>query len=455
MTHIRLLACFLFLLLLQPCFAQDTGAISQKEVKVLIDSLDKALNRWYVYPEQAAVMMSHVRKNYKNGAYKTIGDRFELSDRLLKDLQQAHHDGHLNMAYDPSFAKMLETPMTEDDRVKSYEQDLNDALEHNFGFVKTEVLSGNIGYVRVDAFPGLGEAASPTLAAALQFVRNCKALIIDLRYNGGGSPDMVLQVQSYFFPEKTRMNDIIDRNNDTLKRWTDPAASTFQLELPLYILTHRNTFSGAEDFAYGLQQAQRAIVVGDTTGGGAHPTGAFSIGQGFVVRIPTHRSYNVHTQTDWEGTGVRPNVAVPSEQALLKAQALIYTALLAQTSDEREKNELQWQLSSLEYKARLAEELRKTTTWLKPEDLLTYSGEYVASEPNPSLASFRIVLRENELYRLYEDGYSIQLVPISATQLVYNDESGRVLEFVRNEQGEVIRLTYSRQDGSYVLTKKK
>jgi hypothetical protein len=457
MTRIQLLACFLFLLLLPPCFAQqaDPGTITPKETKLLIDSLGNALNRWYVYPEQAAAMMNQVRKNYKNGAYKTVRDRFELSNRLLKDLQQAHHDGHLDMAYDPAFATLLETPMTEDDRVKGYEQDLNDAREHNFGFVKTEVLSGNIGYVRVDAFPGLGEEAKPTLNAALQFVRNCKAVIIDLRYNGGGSPDMVLQVESYFFRETTRMNDIIDRNNDTLKRWTDPATSAFQLEMPVYILTHRNTFSGAEDFAYGMQQTQRAVVVGDTTGGGAHPTGAFSIGQGFVVYIPTHRSYNIHTQTDWEGTGVRPDVAVPSEQALTKAQALIYMELLAKTTDEREKDQLQWQLSSMEHRASMAEELRKTTILLAPETLLAYSGDYIALEPNPTLTSLSIVLRDNELYRQYDDRHTVRLIPISPTQLVYSDETGRTLDFVTNAQGEVIRLVLTRQDGSHILTKKK
>jgi C-terminal processing protease CtpA/Prc len=332
---------------------------------------------------------------------------------------------------------------------------LNEAKENNYGFKKTEILQGNIGYLKLDGFYPFVDEAKPTSDGAFQFVSNCKALIIDIRYNGGGFPDMVLQNQNYFFTEKTRMNDILDSKNDTIKRWTDPGATNFKLGMPVYILTSRNTFSGAEDFAYGLQQVKRATIVGDTTGGGAHPSTDFSLGQGFVIHIPTQRPFNNISKTDWEGTGVRPDVAVSSEQALIKAQVLIFTELLAKTKDEGEKQMFMWNLNSIENKALLAKQLKKESIKISEDALLKYSGYYIASDPNDPLSPFAIILKENKIFRHFDDGYEDALVPISTTKFVIDDESARTIEFVMNKDGETSDLIIANQSGIYKMNKKK
>lgn len=454
MTTIKLLALLLFLFM-KPYIvhAQNSGKMNSKEMKLLIDSLGNALNRWYIYPDQAALMVQHVKKNYKNGKYNAIEDRTELCFRITKDLQQIHKDGHLGMVYDPGFASLLETPMSDEEKQRNFESDLKNHKESNFAFVKTEILPGNIGYLRWDGFSGFVEEAKPTLDAAFQFVYNCKALIVDMRYNGGGSPQMVLQTVSYFFEQKTRMNDIIDRNNDTIKGWTDPASSNFKLNMPVYILTSKYTFSGAEDFAYGMQQVKRAIIVGDTTGGGAHPTGNFSIGQGFILDIPTHRTLNIISKTDWEGTGVTPNIAVPSDQALQKAQELIFTDFLSKTSDERERQILQWNLTSFQNRMLLTKQLQEGTIKLTNEILLSYCGEYHPSEPNTGIPVMRIVLKGNHLYRRYEGATDLRLIPISATKFAYDDDSGRTMDFGGSGNEKVSNLVLSNQRGAFTLTK--
>jgi hypothetical protein len=332
----------------------DTGQnagqkINPREIKILIDSLNIALNKYYVFPEKGALMSSYLKTKYKSGAYSNIKDRSELANQLYKDLQLAHKDEHLGVMYSPQFAQHLETPMSENERQQGHERGLNNARENNFAFIKSEVLPGNIGYIRFDGFTEFIEEAKPTVKASFKFVINTKVLIIDLRYNGGGAAEMVSQIESYFFTKKTRMNDIVDRLNDTTyEMYADPTkADSFTLGMPVYILTSKRTFSAAEDFSYGMKSVKRAIIVGDTTGGGAHPTQPFSLGQGFVALIPYGRAYNTITKTDWEGTGVIPDIAVSADEALPKAQTLIFTELISQARDDKEKNKLQWSLNTI------------------------------------------------------------------------------------------------------------
>jgi C-terminal processing protease CtpA/Prc len=219
--------------------------------------------------------------------------------------------------------------------------------ESNFLFTKVEVLPGNIGYVQFNGFTGFLREARPTFTGAFRFVANTKALIIDMRMNGGGSPAMVCHVASYFFPTKRHWNDIVYRHR-TGEFWTDPAeADSLTLSMPVYILTSKRTFSGAEDFSYGMQSLRRAIIVGDTTGGGAHPTRPIGVGLGFVADIPFARSLNPYTHTDWEGTGVIPDIPVVSGKALESAERAILMVQLKDAKTELETRQAQWQLNRL------------------------------------------------------------------------------------------------------------
>jgi hypothetical protein len=449
------------LLLITPFFVHAQGheqKPDKKEIALIIDSLSNALNRWYIYPDKARTMISSIKKNYSNGAYRNAGNKIELSRLFLKDLQVANNDRHLEIVYDPALAKDLEAPDVPDtaNNRKAYERNLKDAMDDNFAFRKTEILTGNIGYVRWDGFYGFIPEAMPTLNAAFRFVSHTKALIIDLRRNGGGSPEMVLQIQSYFFNQKTHMNDIIGRNNDTLKRWADPATTDFKLDMPVYILNSHGTFSGAEDFAYGMKYAKRAIVVGDTTGGGAHPTRPYSIGQGLVVFIPNQRSINIVTNTDWEGVGVWPDVAVPSNQSLEKAQTLIYTELLSSATDEHEKMIWQWYLISNENKALLAKQIQEDSIQLPNKDLQNFCGEYYTSDPNNPVQSVFVILKGNQIFRHLNDGAEdIRLVPISDRKFVYDDDSGRGVEFLADGKEGISEMILSTQQGEFRRNKRK
>jgi len=85
---------------------------------------------------------------------------------------------------------------------------------------------------------------------------------------------------------------------------------------PVFVLTSKHTFSGAEEFTYNLKNLKRATIIGETTGGGAHPVSGHRIDDHFMIGVPFARAVNPVSKTNWEGTGVEPDVKVPADQAL-------------------------------------------------------------------------------------------------------------------------------------------
>ncbi|MBS1662352.1 MAG: S41 family peptidase [Bacteroidetes bacterium] len=350
------MSLIVFLLLAGVCFCRAQGPgpggaqlqITPAVTRLVIDSLGQVLKHNYVFPDTAAKMAAYLDKEYKRGAYAGIKDPQELADRLWKDLEKAHHDGHLRIMYAPGMAKDLTDTVGIAQRRRVGDSiGLIFARQRNFAFNKVEILSGNIGYVKFNGFVGYLKEARPTFSGAFRFVANTRALIIDMRDNGGGSPAMVCQVASYFFGESHHWNDIIGPRGKSIF-YVDPKDVDGQtLSMPVYILTSRRTFSGGEDFCYGMKSLHRATIVGDTTGGGAHPVGPVPVVMGFVANVPFSRSLNPYTQTDWEGTGVYPDIPVKEGMALERARQAIFADLAQHAATEEERRSAQWQLDDL------------------------------------------------------------------------------------------------------------
>jgi len=186
----------------------------------------------------------------------------------------------------------------------------------NCAFEKVELLPANIGYLKFNGFLD-PEICGPTATAAMSFLAHVDALIIDLRSNGGGSPEMVAYICSYLFAERTHLNDLYNRKEDkTAEFWTREVPGPRLAKQPVFVLTSKRTFSGAEEFTYNLKNLKRATVIGETTGGGAHPVSGHRIDDHFMIGVPFARAINPITKTNWEGTGVEPDIKVPASEAL-------------------------------------------------------------------------------------------------------------------------------------------
>ncbi len=286
-----------------------------------VDAVSRLLGDNYVYPEVAAKMNEHIAAQSKSGVYETIKLPAEFAIRLTKDLQDISKDKHLRVAFDPERVKVLRRSSEDGPSGADRKRFLERARRSNFGFSRVEILDGNIGYLDLHGFSGMKEAR-PTAIAAMNFLANSDALIIDLRRNGGGSPSMIQLISSYLFDEKPRhLNSFYWRPGDRYSetRTFEEVQGPRMPDTPLYILTSRRTFSAAEEFTYNLKNMKRATIIGETTGGGAHPGGQMVANDLFLVWVPKGRTINPITKTNWEGTGVAPSIEVPADQALDKA----------------------------------------------------------------------------------------------------------------------------------------
>ncbi|UXI66639.1 S41 family peptidase [Tahibacter amnicola] len=306
---------------------QADTPIDASQCRQVVENLRRELNARYVFPERAAQADKALRKATATLCAQSSSEK--LGQALTEQLKAVTKDGHLEVFYSEE-----PVPVTSPDSQPSAEEsaaELAMIKTRNFGIERVERLPFNIGFLDLRLFAKAGDAA-PSIASAMTLLAHTDALIIDLRFSGGGDTSTVAAYASYLFDERTRLNDIYYRiDNRTEQMWTAEfvAGPRYGASRPVYVLTSKDTFSAAEDFTYALKTLKRATIVGETTGGGAHPGNIVRLHDHFAAFIPDGRSISPVTQTNWEGTGVAPDLAVPAPDAFNKAQIAILEHMLA------------------------------------------------------------------------------------------------------------------------------
>ncbi len=315
--------------------------VDAKTQKEVVEKLAKDLKENYVFPKVAEKMSNDLMNRLKRNEYSQITNADEFAKKLTAHMQAISKDRHLRVRTSdrplPVRAKRTEPTEEEQKRFKAYLKRIN------YGFNKVERLEGNIGYIDLRGFTN-HELGEKTVKHAMNFLANTDALIFDLRKNGGGSPRMVALISSYLFGDKpVHLNSLYWRKgNVTNDFWTKPEKANVKFEgKDVYILTSKRTFSAAEEFSYNLKNLKRATIVGETTGGGAHPGGIFRLAKHFSVFISTGRAISPITKTNWEGTGVEPHVKVSKEKALDTAHVIALEKALKNIDDPRMKKSIE------------------------------------------------------------------------------------------------------------------
>ncbi|MFG2626644.1 S41 family peptidase [Streptomyces sp. NPDC048473] len=288
----------------------------------VIDETARLLKEHYVFPETAEQLAGLLQRRLYEGAY-AVDSAEELGRLVTEDLQSVNGDRHLRLKYhaEPVPAEKGAAALA------AMRRDFDTSLG---GAPRVELLEGGVAVVELAPalFP-LEWAAEP-LSAALTLAAGARALIVDLRGNGGGDPDTVAFVCSYLLDERTHLNTMHWRDGERREQsWSLPhvPGARFGGDKPLYVLAGARTFSGAEELTYDLQQLGRAVVVGEPTGGGAHPREGWTVHPHLEATISVGRAVNPVSGTNWEGTGVQPDVPCAAADALDRAHALAVARL--------------------------------------------------------------------------------------------------------------------------------
>jgi retinol-binding protein 3 len=305
------------------------AALTPAQVDSVVANAEAAFHN-YIFPDVATKAVAVLKR--REPSYRTISDPDALAKAMTADLFAVTHDKHVHIEYptDPSSFDDASHPNAA--QMHQFDQLINS------GFLTVRRLRGNIGYIDVRAFSG-DEEVGHVIDAVMTFVSHTDALIIDLRKNGGGNPRAAQTLEAYFFEKPQQITSLMIRDPKTgvvteVQQYTDATVpGPLYLNKPIYLLTSNRTFSCAEQFTYDLRNLKRVIVVGETTRGGANPGEFLSLGNAFGIFMPTGRAYSPITKTNWEGTGIAPDVATPAADALMRAYVMALTAAQPQAKD--------------------------------------------------------------------------------------------------------------------------
>lgn len=286
--------------------------LSSKAKVDLIDKVSKLLNYNYVFPDVATKIEKHLKSQLAKGVFTSITNQAEFAEKLTSEMQSISKDKHMR-CFSRNGRSINRQKRNSPLIGNEYDQMKN---EQNFSFCRVGIVDNNIGVLDIYGFPG-SKSAEKSVDEAMKVISSVSALIIDLRRNGGRSPDLIRYISSYFFDKPTHINSIYWRaTNKTDNFITSEKVNGKKLDdIPVYVLTSSFTFSGGEEFAYNFQTQKRGTLIGEVTGGGANPGDVFSVNVDFEIFIPTGRAINPITKTNWEGIGVRPDIEVEASRA--------------------------------------------------------------------------------------------------------------------------------------------
>lgn len=283
------------------------------DIREIVTRTAHLVEQHYVFADVGAQVAGLLAT--KADTYVAHADPKELAHNVTADLQSVNGDKHLRLSHSET-----ELPIEDGDASADYAKIIQESHRTGGGIARVERLDGNIGVltIRPQLFPP--SVAGAAMAAAMNLLASVDALIVDVRDCPGGDPSMVALAATYLLGEESvRLNDLYERAGDNLlQSWTLPyvPGPRFGGTKPLYVLTGKGTFSAGEDLAYTLQQLGRATVVGERTGGGAHPRRGFRVHPHLMASIPVARTINRVSGTNWEGVGVAPDLETAADDAL-------------------------------------------------------------------------------------------------------------------------------------------
>jgi hypothetical protein len=378
-------ALVLSLALLPLCAVAQERLSPQQRTAALLE-ITRQFQTGYVFPEMRPTLVARLAQQQKKGRYDT-DDPVVFAERITEDLREVSHDRHLSLRVDPA-AYAAQSAGKADAAEGAYWRQM--ALRTNHGLIDQQILPGNIRYLRIDTFHWIDDETGLAYDAAMRFLKDADAVVIDLRNNGGGSHGAVRYLVSHFLAPQTLELSFLEGSAAPKQSWTlEHLPAGRLIGKPLYVLTNSQTASAAEAFTYDVQQFKLGELVGEKTAGAANNNSLLPIAPSFILSLSYGRPVHAVSGTNWEGAGIVPDTAVPSEQALAMAQRHALDRLdAAPKATPEQRAEYAWAKVGVEGQLHPARPDAPT--------LAALAGRYVKADPGS--APVDITLRDGALW---------------------------------------------------------
>ncbi len=310
---------FLVIILLKTVHFSYAQDLTNKQIKEITAIIPELISKNYVFKEKGDTIVKDFERLVATKKYLAYKNPDSLALVLSKDLKQISNDGHMYVK-----TKQFEKS---DSNIKSWEElEKENEILKNYGFMSTQILEGNIGYIKIIAFMH-PKRSMATAIAAMKFVENTDKLIIDLRGNGGGYPGIMLYILNHYFdgpPTLLSTTYSSDSTEELVTTYTsDLIYGKLRINTPLYILIDSKTASAAEFFAYTAQAFDIATIIGEKSAGAAHMNELYELPENFRISISVSAPINPKTKSNWEIKGVKPDFATERDISIDKVLELI------------------------------------------------------------------------------------------------------------------------------------
>jgi hypothetical protein len=374
---------------------------AEQRSAAIADIVQKVTDR-YVFPDRVPAIVARLKDGLASGRYDTDNSA-AFASRVTDDLRAVSNDRHMYLNYAPDqFAAASTSRGGGEDSPEIQAFWERQAHRDNHGLTEMKILPGNVRYLRIAGFEWIEDQTGAAYDGAMRFLRDGDAVIIDLRGNGGGSHAAVRYLLSHFMDGDTLDITFLESGKDPIQSRTLEYLPAGRLKgKPLYVLISNQVGSGAEAFAYDVQQFHLGTLVGATTSGAANNNELSPIAPGFMLSCSHGRPVHPVSKTSWEGVGVKPDVATDPERALDVAQSLALANLLKRTdANPADRGDWAW--------ARPMVEARLHPPVLSQARLRSLAGQY---------GDQRVLWRDGGLHYVRRNGQIARLIPLTADGL--------------------------------------
>jgi hypothetical protein len=416
-------------------FAEQKNVLTAKQQEQIIAELCQKVQNIYPFPEIAEKTAVGMRAYHKEGKYDSYTDKREFANHLTMDLEDLSNDTHFRLSYNPDAAREIvkyDDQAVVHESLTAYEARIE--KWQNYGFRELKILEGGIGYLDLRLFFA-SYYAGETAVAAMNFFANCNAVIIDLRYNGGGWDDMVNFLLSYFAEAHDEVMFNVTQYTIDSSYYAGKTIAYVPgkrlVGIPVYVLISRSTASAAEAFASRIKHVNdHTVLVGETSAGAENPISSVVVGRDFVLNIPSWRPVYRKYKTQWEGVGIKPDIETAPEEALAVAHMDVLKKLTAAAVDKEVKEKYQWALDGVQA-------VYEPVT-LSENMLQTYAGNYGTRDVHYEVG---------ELYYQYKGRTKRRMLPVREDYFVVENYDFFRVRFTK-EKDKVTGLEEIFTDGS-------